>query len=126
LRPARQPKRNGGSGLSARLDELVDLHTAGDITARQLQRGTASLREQLDALDKQLATNVSSTALNGVIGPQASSIWPTLDLGRRRAIVQTLVTVTIERARRGRRPGWRPGEPYFDPQSISFDWKAAT
>jgi len=110
--------------VSARLDELVDLHTSGDISARQLQRGTASLREQLDALDKRLAANVSSTVLDGVIGPQASSLWPTLDLGRRRAIVQTLVTVTIERARRGRRPGWRPGEPYFDPQSISFDWKA--
>ncbi len=52
-------------------------------------------------LDRQLAAAVSSTALDGVTGPQAAVIWPTLDVTRRRAIVETLVTVTIERGHRG-------------------------
>lgn len=111
--------------LGARLDEIVDLHAAGDITARQLQRGTASLRGQLDTLDRQLAAAVSLTALHGVVGPQAARVWPTLDVSRRRAIVDTLVTVTIERGRRGRRPGWKPGEAYFDPQSVSIVWRTS-
>jgi len=109
--------------LGARLDELADLHAAGDITARQLQRGSANLREQLDVLDRQLAAAVSSTALDGVTGPQAAVIWPTLDVTRRRAIVETLVTVTIERGHRGRPAGWKPGEPYFDPRCVTFAWR---
>ena len=109
--------------LGARLDELADLHAAGDITARQLQRGSANLREQLDVLDRQLAAAVSSTALDGVAGPQAAVIWPTLDVTRRRAIVETLVTVTIERGHRGRPAGWKPGEPYFDPRCVTFAWR---
>jgi site-specific DNA recombinase len=34
-----------------------------------------------------------------------------------------LMTVTILPARRGRRPGWRPGESYFDPDTVKIEPK---
>jgi site-specific DNA recombinase len=39
-------------------------------------------------------------------------------LDRRRAIVDELVTVEVLPARKGRRPGWKPGLPYFDPDTV--------
>ncbi len=109
--------------VQARLDELVDLHLAGAITGGQLQRGTAAAREQLDRLDQRLAAAVTSTALDGVVGPDVEELWPTLDLSRRRAIFDLVMAVMVHRGRRGRPPGWRPGEPYFDPSSVEITWK---
>jgi hypothetical protein len=48
-------------------------------------------------------------------------VWAGLDLSRRRAIITTLVTVTILPARRGRRPGWQAGEAYFDPRTVRIE-----
>jgi site-specific DNA recombinase len=109
--------------VQARLDELVDHFTAGRITGKQMERGTATLREQLDDLDRRLAATVSASALDGVAGPQAAEVWPTLDLSRRRAILEQLMTVTVHRTRRGRPPGWQPGQPYFDIRGIEVTWK---
>jgi site-specific DNA recombinase len=108
--------------VQARLRELVDQFTAGILTGQQLQYGTTTLRAQLDDLDRRLADSVQSSALDGVTGPAAAEVWPTLDLSRRRAIVDTLMTVTVHRTRRGRPPGWKPGEPYFDPRGVEVTW----
>jgi hypothetical protein len=50
--------------------------------------------------------------------PALGVAWASLDFDRRGAVIDTLVQVTILPARRGRRPGWRPGEPYFNPASV--------
>ncbi len=107
-----------------RLDELVDLFAAGKITAAQMERGTASLQTQLDDLDHRLAAAVGTSVLDGVVGPGVEEIWLNLDLSRRRAIIDTLFTVTVHRTRRGRPAGWKPGESYFDPRGVKITWKA--
>lgn len=111
--------------VHARLEELVDRFTAGHITAQQLERGTTTLRAQLDDLDRQLAVVAGTSALDGVTGPAAADVWPSLDLSRRRAIVDTLMTVTVHRGRRGRPPGWRPGDSYFDPRGVEIAWRTS-
>jgi site-specific DNA recombinase len=108
--------------VQARLDELVDRFAEGQITGAQMERGTAALRGKLDDLDRQLADAVGSSVLDGVAGPDVADVWPTLDLSRRRAIVDTLMTVTVHRTRRGRPPGWQPGESYFDPRGVELAW----
>ena len=57
--------------------------------------------------------------------PDPAEVWDGLDLARRRAIVDTLATVTILPARRGRRPGWQPGQSYFDPTTVRVEPKRA-
>jgi hypothetical protein len=110
--------------VQARLNELVDLFADGDITAQQMQRGTTTLRVRLEDLDSQLAAAGGKSALDGVTGHEVIAVWPTLDLSRRRAILDVLATVTVHRTRRGRPPGWRPGESYFDPGGIKIVWRA--
>jgi hypothetical protein len=112
--------------LQARLDELVDRFAAGQITGAQLERGSTTLRARLDDLDQLLATAAGASTLHGVTGPSAAEVWPTLDLSRRRAILDTLLTVTVHRTRRGRPPGWQAGQSYFNPESIEIVWKGAT
>lgn len=109
--------------VQARLDELIDHFAAGNITGKQLERGTSSLRAHLDDLDERLAAAAGASALDGVTGSAAADVWPTLDLSRRRAIVDTIMTVTVHRTRRGRPPGWRAGESYFDPRGIEITWR---
>ncbi|MDP8969806.1 MAG: recombinase family protein, partial [Actinomycetota bacterium] len=46
--------------------------------------------------------------------------WEAASVSRRKAIVDTLMTVTLLPAPRGR----RPGGGYFDPNSVQIDWKA--
>ncbi len=111
--------------LQARLDELVDRFTAGQITGQQMERGSTTLRAQLDDLDRRLATAAGTSALAGVTGAGAAEVWPTLDLSRRRAILDTLMTVTVHRTRRGRPPGWQPGESYFDPGGVEVEWRTS-
>jgi site-specific DNA recombinase len=109
--------------VKARLDELVDLFAAGQITGQQMERGSTTLRANLADLDGKLAAAAGTSALDGIAGPDAAGIWPTLDLSRRRAIVDTLMVVTVHRAPKGRPPGWRAGESYFDPRAVDIEWR---
>ncbi|WP_158657626.1 recombinase family protein [Blastococcus saxobsidens] len=111
--------------LQARLDELVDRFAAGEITGSQMERGSKTLRRQLDELDQKLANAAGASALDGVVGEGVAEVWPTLDLSRRRAIIEVLMTVIVHRAPRGRPMGWQPGGTYFDPRAIEITWKAS-
>ncbi len=111
--------------LQARLDELVDRFAEGQITGKQMERGSTTLRTKIADLDQQLSIVAGVSALDGVAGPQAEEVWPTLDLSRRRAILDTVLVVTVHRTRRGRPPGWEPGQSYFDPRGVDVQWKTA-
>jgi hypothetical protein len=52
--------------------------------------------------------------------PDPAKVWATLDLERRRAVIQVLIeeVVILPVARKGRRAGWRRGDSYFDPDSV--------
>jgi hypothetical protein len=66
----------------------------------------------------------AGSVLAGVAdAPDPAKVWAGLDLSRKRAIVDVLVDVVILPAKRGRRPGWRPGETYFDPDSVRVTWR---
>ena len=110
------------AALGERLVELGRLYGDGAIDAPQLQAATAAIRTQREQITTQLAATSRGSVLAGVVdAPDPAKVWAGLDLSRRRAIIATLVTVTILPARRGRRPGWQPGEGYFDPRSVRVD-----
>jgi site-specific DNA recombinase len=112
------------TALRERLDELGRLYGDGAIDALQLQAATASIRTQRERITAELAAASRGSVLAGVAdAPDPARVWEGLDLSRRRAIVDTLATVTILPARRGRRPGWRSGETYFDPATVKVEPK---
>lgn len=109
------------SELRGRLDGLAAAYGSGDIDARQLREGSARVRERLTAVDAALAAAGRGSVLAGFSGADVADAWAELDLDRKRAIIDALMTITLLPSRRGRRPGWRPGESYFDPASVRVE-----
>jgi DNA invertase Pin-like site-specific DNA recombinase len=110
------------AALDARLRELGRLAGQGDIDPVQLVEATKVIRQQREQITAELAAASRGSVLAGVVdAPDPAKVWAGLDLSRRRAIIRTLVTVTILPARKGRRPGWQPGQPYFDPRTVRID-----
>ncbi len=113
------------TAVRVRLDDLAALYAAGAVDARQLAAGSERLRTSLADLEWRIGAATAGTALDGLVGvANVAEMWAELPLDRRRAVVATLMTVTLLPApRRGRPPGWRPGEPYFDPATVRIDPK---
>ncbi|MGI8682836.1 MAG: recombinase family protein [Mycobacteriales bacterium] len=105
--------------VRARMDELAGVFAAGDIDVRQLAEGTARLRDRLGVIEDAIGQSAASSVLTGIIGADVAARWGGLDLSRRRAVVDALMVVTIDKARRGR----VDGGAYFDPASVRIQWK---
>lgn len=104
-----------------RLDELAETFAAGDITARQLSHGSEALRERLEKLEQRISECYRGSALDGLAGaPDAAEQWEVLPLGRKREIVDLLMSVTILPGKAGR----KSGGTYFDPDTVRIEWKA--
>jgi site-specific DNA recombinase len=109
------------AALAERLVELGRLYGDGVIDAPQLQAATAAIRSQREQITVQLAASSRGSVLAGVVdAPDPAKVWAGLDLSRRRAIIDVLAVVTILPARRGRRPGWKAGESYFDESTVEI------
>jgi hypothetical protein len=106
-----------------RLTDLAAMYADGGIDARQLREGSERLRTRLDDIERQIADAARTSVLSAFATADPGIIWDGLDLAQQRAVVNTLMTVTIQRSRRGRTPGWKSGEPYFDPESIEITWR---
>jgi site-specific DNA recombinase len=109
-----------------RLTDLAAMYADGGVDARQLREGSERLRTRLDDLERQIADAARGSALAVFAGRDPKTVWESLDLSRQRAVVDLLMTVTINPTRRGRTPGWRKGEPYFDPGSIELTPKTSS
>jgi site-specific DNA recombinase len=110
------------AALQARLEEYERLAGAGEIEPSSFVRITADIRRQREEITAALAGLTRGSVLSGVAdAPDPAKVWAGLDLSRKRAIVDVLMTVTILPAKRGRRPGWRPGESYFDPDTVRIE-----
>lgn len=104
--------------LQERLDAAADSYAEGAITARQLDRITARLRPQIEAAEGKARVVDNAPVLVDIAGrPDAARIWDALPLARQRAIMDLLLTVTIEPTRKGRRS--------FDPRSVTIEWRHA-
>jgi len=105
--------------LRHRLKGLAGAYADGHVDAAQLRSGSDRLHARLAEVDAAIAAASRGSVLAGVVdAPDPAAVWARLDLDRRRAVVEVLVDVVIFPARKGRRPGWRAGESYFDPATV--------
>lgn len=106
------------TNLRDRLDAMAD---DLDLDERTLARRSQRLRERLEEIAEQKAVAGRGNVLSGVVdAPDPGAAWEELDLHRKRAIIDLLMAIKVNRARRGRRPGWKPGESYFDPAGVDI------
>lgn len=109
--------------LREQLDELAGLYADGQVDARQLAKASKRLRERLETVEGKIADASAGSTLAVFAGRDPDEVWEGLDLDRKTAVVDTLVTVTILPAPKGRPKGWQPGESYFRPETVAIDWK---
>lgn len=116
------------AAIGQRLTDLSTAFAEGAITLTQLRTGTTTLRTRLTDITDTLTAAAKINPLIGLAGqPNIADIWygttpdrsDGLDLGRRRAVLATLLTVTVLPTSRGR----RPDGSYFDPTGIHINWK---
>ncbi|NJI61146.1 recombinase family protein [Microbacterium oxydans] len=112
---ALQEARDTIEALDARLANAADMFAAGDIDAAQLTRITERLRadrvQAAAALDAALPPAVPAD----LIGPNARQVWDGLSMDVKRAVLDTLVTVTILPSGSGKA---------FDPDTVRVTWKS--
>jgi DNA invertase Pin-like site-specific DNA recombinase len=97
--------------LRARLATLSHLYIDGKISEADLTGGRARGEERLTAIAGALAGLGRESVLAPIImAEDPESIWETLTLDRRRAVVDTLMTVTLHPSGRGARR--------FDPDKV--------
>jgi DNA invertase Pin-like site-specific DNA recombinase len=113
------------AALEGELEDWRRLAEAGEVTPPSFARAEKGILERQHQVDAAIAEATRGSALEGIAdAPDPAKAWARLeDLERRRAIVDELVTVTILPAPKGRRPGWRAGEPYFDPATVKIEPK---
>lgn len=106
--------RDAIAAVNARLASAADLFAQGSIDGEQLTRITARGRSEREVLEGQLSAALPPALPSDMIGPQARKVWAALDIERRRAVINTLMRITVL-------PGG-VGQRGFNPDLIRIDW----
>lgn len=102
------------------LDQLAQELGSGAMDLQEWRVASAAARARKTRAEEVLSRAVESNPVAGLVGADdVEAEWKRLDLSRKRAVIDYLMTVTVHPARRGR----LPGGVYFDTDSIQIDWK---
>jgi hypothetical protein len=127
LMPPREPgKSNTGelalqaNALRERMKEAKDLWESGVLSMADLKTRHGRMSEELSKVQDQLRTVSGNNPVADLVGRKdATEVWATLDLGRRRAILQALATVWVLPLVKP------PGRAPFDPDRIRIEWRSS-
>jgi hypothetical protein len=98
------------------------LHRQRVITTGMLVDGMRELQAELAVVEQRIAEAGQADVLAPLIGNPAEA-WEGLGLDQRRAVIDALMSIRVMPTRKGRPAGWRPGQPYFDPDTIGIEWR---
>lgn len=110
--------------LRRRLDEADEMFAAGEINRRSRANITTTVRQDIERVEGKLALAASASPATGILtAPDIAAAWRELDIARRQAVVDEIAEVFLHPGSRGRRPGWRPGQRYFDERTVEVRWR---
>ena len=109
--------REEAAAIRRNLEEMAADRALGLITRPQLLAATGRANIRLD----EIGTELEHAARENVLAPlvaaeNAAEVWEMLDLSRKRAVIKTLMAVTLHSPGRGAR---RP----FDPATVTITWR---
>lgn len=108
--------RDEEQGLRSRLDGLAEAFAEGVVDRQALAAGSARLRKRLSDVEARLADLAVTPAVAELLAAaDVESAWLRLDLDRQRAVVGTLLHISLESPGRGVRT--------FDPQTVQLTWR---
>jgi len=129
--PAEEPFEDlaaQANALRTKLDSIAADYAADLMTRKQMLDATALTRKRLERLNARMAERTSGSVLASLpLGtPAIAEQWTRYHLDKQQAIIDALMTVTVNKGRRGRPAGFKPGssDGYFDPDLIEIDWKS--
>lgn len=109
--------------VEARLSEIAGLFATGGVTGSQLAEVTSQLKAEGERLDAELDAATGHSPLSGVVdAPDPGVAFRSASVSRRKAVIRSLVEVTLVKTPRGRPVGWRAGESYFNPDGVRERW----
>jgi DNA invertase Pin-like site-specific DNA recombinase len=92
------------------------------LTVEEFAADRADHLAQLAGVESRIAAAEQDDVLAPMLRDPAA-VWEELDLERRRAVIAVMMTVRVMPQPLGRPKGWQPGQPYFDPESVTIEWK---
>lgn len=102
------------------LDGLAGALGRGELDMRSWSLASEAARQRIAEAEEVLSKAVKVNPVAALLAADdVEEAWNGLDLSRKRAVISYLMTVTINRARRGR----QPGGGYWDPNSVQIAWK---
>lgn len=107
--------RDAVEAIDARLANAADMFAAGDIDATQLMRITERLRSDRARTAAAVEAALPAAVPADLIGDRAAHVWADLSMDSKRAVLDTLVTVTVLPSGSGKA---------FDPSTVRVDWKS--
>lgn len=91
--------------LRQRTTNLAEDYAEGLIERAAMHAGTKRLQAKIEDIERRLADVAESSPLAPLVtADDAAAAWSGLGIGHRRAVVNTLMTVTLKLVGRGRRP----------------------
>jgi site-specific DNA recombinase len=111
--------------LDARYRGQYDLYLAGTIDEVDLARGRKKIKDDLDEVrGRRVALEEADLLALWLSDPEGE--WERRSVYDRRAVVETLMMITLMPARRGPRPaGYKVGRSWFNPELIDVRWRRA-
>lgn len=117
--PEFEALRSEAQMLRSRLDTLAIEFADGSLTAAQLRTATERLRAKLAAVEAAQAHMTRAPVLTDLVGAEDVRVaWEALPFDRKRAVIDTLMTVTIA-------PEPIQGARHFKPELVRVEWKTS-
>lgn len=107
------------------LEALQQAADDGAITDAQWLRRTRPLNQRAASLRERIAATAAAAVPVGIFTQDdIRAGWHAADLDAQRAIIRSLMTITILPSPRGRPPGYKTGDGgYFRPETVRIGWK---
>ncbi len=116
-RPDAAKLRREAAALRSRLDGLSGLYADGTVTAAGVRRDSAKLKAKLAAVEREQADAGRVNILGPLIGTDdVRAEWEAFTVDHRRAVIGTLMTITLLAPGRGTRT--------FRPETVVIEWDA--
>ncbi len=109
--------REEAAAIRRNLEEMAADRALGLISRPQMLAATERANIRLDEIGAELDHAARENVLAPLVAAEnAAELWETLDISRKRAVIKTLMSITLHSPGRGAR---RP----FDPATVEVTWR---
>jgi site-specific DNA recombinase len=110
--------RDRSQAIRERLDALAVALEEGILTLPAVRKSSDRLRSELAKCEAELAAlSVGDVLAPLVNAPDPAKVWESLDLDRKRSVIDTLMVVVLDSPGRGR--------SVFDPTTVKVTWRTS-